>query len=301
MMSARTAILTGCVVCVFLCAPMFTYEPVHGISEPRILVDIYHSHENANVEINFTMFPVQLSQFSFHISDEELTPSLLREYQVLLFYQPYAILGEAEIEAVTAFIQDGGGVIMCGDHYLGWEKESISSYNKLSSQFGITFTPSVVDDPTNKQGCTCTPIIHNLETHPITENISQIVLYSPCNLIVKGDAQPLARGDEDSIVKGYSRISQDLQGEEIIVAAVSEYGSGRMVAIGSYTLMTNSLVNEPDNLLFMEHCIYWVSEHSQGSSDPSVWYIPLAVGIIGAALAVGVVGFKKRSEQKSEP
>jgi hypothetical protein len=279
---------------------MFAQEPVHGISEPRILVDIYHSHENTNIEINFTMLPARLSQFTFHISDEELTPSLLKEYHVLLFYQPYAILKDSEIEAVISFLEEGGGVIMCGDHYLGWEKESISSYNKVSSPLGITFTSTVVDDPTDKQGCTCTPIIHNLEEHPLTQNISQIVLYSPCHLVVSGDAVTLARGDEDTIMKGYSRLSLGVNGENIIVAAASEHGSGRLVAIGSYTLLTNSLVNEPDNLAFIETCIRWSSEHSPVSSGLSQWYIPLSAGVIVSVLLIGLFGFKRRSGKQSE-
>ncbi|MBU7032740.1 MAG: hypothetical protein HXS53_09435 [Theionarchaea archaeon] len=300
MILKKRSLKPGFLFCISLCLMVGIFQPIHSSSQPRILVDISHSHENANTEINFTMLPVQLSQFTFEISDERLTPSLLEEYQVLLFYQPYAVLDDSEIEAVTAFIEKGGGVLMCGDHYLGWERESIASYNKLISQFGISFTPTVVDDPTNKQGCTCTPIIHNLEEHSITENISQIVLYSPCNLIVSGDAQPLARGDEDTIMKGNTKTSGNVQGEDIIVAAVSEYGSGRIVAIGSYTLLTNSLVNEPDNLLFVEHCILWASEHSASTGDRSQWYIPVAVGVIVCGLLIAVYGFKKREKSTSE-
>jgi len=297
MILTKRSLITGIGFCICMCLVIGISHPIQSASELRVLVDISHSHENANTEINFTLLPVQLSQFTFDISDEQLTPSLLEEYQVLLFYQPYAVLGDSEIEAVTAFIQQGGGIIMCGDHYLGWERESISSYNTLSSQFGITFTSTVVDDPTDKQGCTCTPIIHNLEEHPITENISQIVLYSPCNLILSGDAQPLARGDEDTIMKGHIKASDDIQGEDIIVAAVSEHGSGRIVALGSYTLLTNSLVNEPDNLLFVENCILWASEHSSSPSGPSQWYIPVAVGVIGCALLIAVFIFRKREKK----
>jgi hypothetical protein len=293
MISTKSPLMIAIIICLNIWLLMGISSPVHSISDTHILVDIHHSHENSNIELNFTMFPARLSQFTFHISDEELTPSLLKGYQVLLFYQPYAVLKDSEIEAVISFLEGGGGVIICGDHYLGWQKESLSSYNKVSSRCGITFTSTVVDDPTDKQGCTCTPIIHNLEEHPLTQNISQIVLYSPCHLVVSEGAVPLARGDEDTIMKGHSRLSTGVQGEDIIVAAAGEHGSGRLVAIGSYTILTNSLVNEPDNLLFMETCILWVSEHASSSSGLSQWYIPVAVGVIVIVLVTGVLVFKK--------
>ena len=257
----------------------------------QALIDVHHSRESANPEVNMVTITKLLEEFSFEVKDEMLTEDLLEEYDVVILHEPHKELENSEIEALTVFVQKGGGLILCGDRDIGWNEDSRSAYNQLGSTFGITFAVNSVDDPTDKRGCYCTPIIHNLAEHPITEGVSQIVLYYPCSLLISENAVAIARGDEDTRGIGQDRIS----GEDIVVAAVSEYGKGRVVALGSHTVFHDSFINQPDNQSFSVNCFHWVSAGADTASEGGLITTVSTIMVIAGVLLI-LSFLKKRHE-----
>ena len=259
-------------------------------SEEKVLIDIFHSGVGANPEVNLTALPKVLPEFIFEIKREPLTEDLLDDYDVIMLYQPNGILQDSEVDALVSFVFEGGGLIICGEQEVGWTETSRDSFNRLGRTFGITFTGTSIDDPTNKKGCYCTPIIHNLAEHPINEGVAEIVLFRPCALwIVNDTALPIARGDDDTRTVGSSIIT----GEDVIAVAVAEYGRGKVVAVGSTTIFDDSFINQPDNQTFCVNVFHWVSEEA-----PVTFSFPMvlvAIAII-ASILFGLVVIKKKKK-----
>jgi uncharacterized membrane protein len=257
-------------------------------SYPRtVMIDSYHCMENVNVENNTAAIRALLPQFTFEVRDEALTEDLLKKYDVVMLYEPYTTLGDDEIQVLRDFVWDGGGLIICGEHDVGWNDPSRATYNRLALTFGVTFTSSAVDDPTNKRGCYCTPIIHNMKEHPIMEGVAEIVLYKPCSLRITGNAIALARGDDDSRTVGKDVI----EGEDIIVVAVSEYNKGRVEVVGSSSVFGDSFINYPNNQEFCINSFQWVSEQAIPESNPWTTLVPIIV--IACILVILIVVKKK--------
>lgn len=262
--------------------------------QKRVMIDAFHSLETANPENNMVALSKVLPDFTFEVKREALTYNLMKEYDVVMLYQPYENIEDAEISAVIEFVRKGGGLIICGEHDVGWNDSSRSTYNKLGKTFGVIFTSNAIDDPTDKMGCYCTPIIHNLAEHPLTENITQIVMYKPCSLRISGDAVAIGWGDEDTKTVGQDNIT----GEEIIVVAVAEYERGRVLVVGSHTAFDDSYIDLPDNLTFSINAFQWVSEQAAftGSSG-SIDMVPLVVIAAVICIAVAAILVMKRKEK----
>lgn len=249
----------------------------------RAMIDVHHSMEGVKPEVNMVAITKVLAGFTFDIKDEPLTEGLLQTYNVVMLVQPYENLEDAEIDALTEYVRKGGGLIICGEHDVGWNDSSRSTYNKLGKTFGVIFTSNAIDDPTDKMGCYCTPVIHNMVEHPITEGVSQIVFYKPCALRVSGDAVAIARGDDDSRTVGAEKIT----GEDIVVVAVAEYEYGRVVVAGSHTAFDDSFIDQSDNYTFSANVFNWVSE--QVVPKDTSWITLVGILVIAVVLVLIIV------------
>jgi hypothetical protein len=258
-------------------------------SEKKVMIDTFHSAAGANPELNMVALPKVLLEFAFEVKREPLTDDLLKEYDVVMLYQPNGILQNSEIDALVSYVFEGGGLIICGEQEVGWSETSRDSYNTLGRNFGIIFTANSIDDPTDKKGCYCTPVIHNLVEHPITTDVKEIVFYKPCALWMVGDiALPIARGDDDTRTVGSTKIV----GEDIIAVALTEYGKGRVIAVGSTTVFDDSFINQPDNQTFCVNIFHWVSEQATPSYNFPMVLVAIAV-ITG--ILISIVAIKKKN------
>lgn len=283
------------VICIFLLMSCFcgSLQP----PQKRVMIDAFHSLETASPENNMAAIPKHLIEYSFEVKRELLTKNLLKEYEVVILYQPTKTLEDSEITAVVDFVRRGGGLIICGQHDMAWNDESRESYNQLASTFGVTFTSNAVDDPTNKQGCYCTPIVHNLMMeHPLIQGVTQIIMYKPCALRITGDAVAVARGDDDTRTVGADQLS----GEDIVLAAATEYERGRVVVIGTHTVFDDSFINEPDNLVFSTNLFAWTSEQANPKGQPQYTILATAAiaGILVLIIAIGML--KRRKKEKGQ-
>lgn len=278
-----------CIIALLLMSSLCGSIHMQQLTPRKVMIDVYHSMENVNAENNIAVIQALLPNFTFHINDQPLTEARLKGYDLVMVYQPYEEIQASEIEALLNFVWEGGGLIVCGEHDVGWNTVSRTSFNNLTSTFGIRFMSNAADDPTDKKGCSCTPVIHNLTEHPLTKDITQIVFYKPCTLTVSGDAVAIARGDDDSFTIGDDRF----EGEDIIVVAASEYQRGRVVVLGSNTVFVDSFINLPDNQEFSVNCLQWASE--QAVPEGASWSTVATIVVIAAVLALLIV-VKKRQQ-----
>ncbi|HNZ87962.1 MAG TPA: hypothetical protein PKK55_05505, partial [Methanofastidiosum sp.] len=130
--------------------------------------------------------------------------------------------------------------------------------------FGIRIMKNGTDDPSNRKGCSCTPIIHNFIQHPTTEGIESILMYKPASLEIKGNAIAIAKGDNDTFSVG----TEPVGGENVVVVAVSEKGNGKVAVMGSPYIFDNGKLGEMQNKEFSRTLFTWLSDTSSAPMWP---------------------------------
>jgi hypothetical protein len=126
-----------------------------------------------------------------------------------------------EVEAIKAFVTQGGGLLVSGYNLINTEH-----LNVLTSNFGIYFLVEQVGDVT----------VVDLEKHPVTEGLQEI---KPGSLDLNG-GKCLQASEPTGVLARY-------EGWPVLVA--SEYGSGRVVAMASITAFSNEYLQANARLL----------------------------------------------------
>jgi len=230
---------------------MFLFVGVLNANASSLL--IYNLHGEAE---SFTGYTAYLQSIGWKVDtvSSEITLELLREYDVFIvggYRTPYRFPEDA-IDDVVSYVEEGGGLWVLGDYH---QEGSGFNDNSLSSRFGVNFNDDTVVDPTNYQDHIFWPIIHNLESHPITNGISSYVIHAGCSLNVDNSNHIIARGDNDTYSDSYTSYPP--------VLAALEIGNGRTVfTVSSYALHSSVfpviLSNEERRLL--TNIAEWLAE-----------------------------------------
>jgi len=263
-------------------------------AEKTILIDRYHDTDNwwGDPEGTGKFLAQELSSLGFDskVSTAPFTDDTLRGVNIVVLWNINNPLESDEISALTEFVENGGSILVLASHEMDMIQSTRDSINSLLEPFGIRVMKNGTDDPTNRQGCSCTPIIHNLAKHPTTEGIDSIILYKPASLELKENAIAIARGDNDTFALG----SEPLGGENVIVAAVSEKGKGKVAVIGSSFIFDNGKILDKDNKEFAKNLFTWL----EGTSKQSIPSWSLYLSLILALLLGYVLYLKKKSSNK---
>lgn len=114
----------------------------------------------------------------------------------------------AEVERIVDFVDDGGGLLIMGDRPLAPN----ANIQPVASEFGITLGSS---DLSPFEITTS-----DLTGHPIFDGVDEMFMYAAGELSTNTPAFPVAWQEET----------------EKTIAAVAQYGQGRVVALGDCTL-----------------------------------------------------------------
>ncbi len=152
----------------------------------------------------------------------------LAEINVLVIDDLVAGAAANDVSLIREWVYSGGGLLLQGDN-----SSSVSRINTILVGSGISEYHVGFSDRT----------LTNFEPHPITEDVSELYPSAAglfCTL--DGDAAPLVR---------------DASGN--VFAAVSAYGSGRVVAAGNEILAPQDLTG--DGRLFANQVVDWLASH----------------------------------------
>jgi len=155
------------------------------------------------------------------------------------------IFEKDEINSIKNWVFEGGALFLLYEYEVDkW----LSNINELSNQFGIHFNNNVLLDSIH---CIGTPSVVNItitdNSHPILKDLSSIIYYTGCTLSTKGDSHGILFSDHDSIPP----LSP--------VIAVSEFGKGRVVAMGETDLFDSDRLKEADNSKLLVNIFKWLS------------------------------------------
>lgn len=263
-------------------------------AEKTILIDKYHDTDNwwGDPEGTGKFLFQELSSLGFKnkVSTTPFTDDSLRGSDIVFLWNPNNPLEESEITALTKFVENGGSLLVLASHEQDMIEPTRESINSLLEPFGIRVMKNGTDDPTNRKGCSCTPIIHNLSKHPINEGVNSIILYKPASLEIKDKAVVIARGDNDTFALG----SEPLGGENVIIVAVSEKGNGKVAVIGSSFIFDNGKIGDMDNKQFAKNLFSWLGDTSKQSLPP--WSLYLSIVVI--VFIAYIIYLKKKNIKK---
>ncbi len=196
--------------------------------------------------------------------DQQLDSGILAGVDILVLFFPMVALTAGEVTAVNNFVQAGGGLLLVGtDNSPAWHFSS-ANLNTLSQTYGITFNTGTEDSWLS----TTT----DMTTHHVTQDVSSI--HSNVDYKVKGTTLTVE-----------SPAMTVIENDGDPVAAVSEYGSGRVVSVGAvapfimYRTVKHWQVEKDDLFQFSLNIADWlVGISPRKVIVPEVAVIPVGSG-----------------------
>ena len=215
----------------------------------RILIDNFHSRGYAEEKFPELIIELENLGYSIEYSNSVLIFSDLKNYSALLICTPNLQYSMEEKNSIYEFVNNGGGLLIIGE-VGSYSKEYgiLPILNDISKEFGIQFNADCINDPSDNmavRGCprSMYPIIHITNEHPVTKEVKEFFLGWGCSLICETPAFALAVGDHDTFADKFvdekynnSPDPDEERGENVIVLAGSEYGEGKVIAIGDASL-----------------------------------------------------------------
>ncbi len=182
--------------------------------------------------------------------DFPITYEGIKDGKVIIFACPDGSkLKISEINELIKYVEEGGGILLLS-HASG-DRGLRTNFNQLIENFGIKVKNDEVSD---HQHCflemDTLPLIQNLESHPITSDLSQVVFIAGCSLETSKNAKGVAFSDMAAIPPNSP------------VIACTEHGSGKIVVIGSYRIFSDYSIglNTEDNQKLALNTINWLTE-----------------------------------------
>ena len=141
-----------------------------------------------------------------------------------------------------------------------------TNLNDLAGKFGIIFDKNLIKEK-NKSNQNCTSIMHiqDFLNHQVTKNLREMKIGGAFSLNLSKEAKTLLHSNEQSICSEvYNNTAEEWmkQGmKEHIIAAYTEFGQGKVVAMGDIDLFTSNSkfgINSLDNRKFVQNMINWL-------------------------------------------
>jgi hypothetical protein len=162
----------------------------------------------------------------------------------------------AELDEITRFVNDGGGLFILGE----WEIDRWgNNLNTLVEKFGFSFGNDTVVAP--MQGDNAHVLDRHFvcrvisQEHPAVDGVKAITYHRGCSISALDDATCMP-------------IVQDGSGNCVVM--VTEYGFGKILAIGDTDLFSIPYIGHFDNARFLVKIIQWLAGIDKSKS---VWPI----------------------------
>ncbi|MFX1375301.1 MAG: DUF4350 domain-containing protein [Promethearchaeota archaeon] len=235
-----------------------------------ILFDVAHN-EMLNIEDKeFSDFSNLLRRLDIVINrneNEHLTKEIFRDVDLLVIGNPIDdFFSTSEVKTIVDFVRSGGGLLLLSEY--GSDYLQKTNINDISGKFGIKFEKNLIKE-VNEANQNCTSILHvqTFLKHSLTKHIREIKIGGACSLFLSKDAKPLLESKVNSWPEIFDSSTEqwikDGKEKKQIIAAYTEFGQGKVVAIGDIDIFTsdsNIGSNSLDNQKFIQNIINWLIE-----------------------------------------
>ena len=229
---------------------IFSYVDLGSQEHFKVLFDEYHTRVKVSIYEEF-LSELQDKGYDTEPLKERIDSSLLSKenFDVYVVVTPIKMYTDEELEAIEHFVEEGGGLIILGDGGYWMQKDRITGpINAISTIFGIEFNEDEVQDFENivEGGNHLDVIISTFKNHPVTRDVEGIGYLYGCSLTLGPSVTGLAFGDT-------STTADKKKGRDVIVLAATEYGKGKVLAMGDYDFLITTIYNTlPSPLYFMD-------------------------------------------------
>ncbi len=233
-----------------------------------ILFDLTHN-EMLNIDDEeFKEFSNLLKRLDVKIKKNEnghITKDTLENIDLVIIGNPIDdFFSSLEIKHVVDHVRSGGGLLLLSEY--GADHLQKTNLNDIAGKFGLSFEKNIIKErnDTNKN---CTSILHiqNFLKHQITKNLREIIIGGACSLFLSKDVKPILQSNERSVwSEVYNNASEEwskLEEKQYTLAAYSEFGQGKIIAIGDIDIFTSNSrigINSLDNRKFIQNIINWL-------------------------------------------
>lgn len=192
--------------------------------------------------------------------DFPITLDKLKDFDVVVFPCPdQSKLQPGEIRAVVDFVSRGGGAVLLS--HAGGDRGLRTNLNELAENFGISFQNNQIIDERQNLGLENLPKITKFKDHPVSEGITELCYSAGCSIKIVGEAEALAI------------TSRTAEPPDANVLAVSNYGNGKVVALGSYEIFRDRIMgglNTSQNMDLAKNIFRWIVTPSKSKVTPTV-------------------------------
>ncbi|MFX0031332.1 MAG: hypothetical protein ACFE8E_05125 [Candidatus Hodarchaeota archaeon] len=257
--------------------------------ERTILFDLFHNEMLNIEEKDFSEFLNLLKRINLKIKKNEtknLTKKILENVDILVIGNPIDdYFSNIEIKDICDFVRMGGGLLLISEY--GADYLQKTNLNDISgSNFGIFFEKNLVKELNNSDQKKSSILhVQNFKKNKITNNLRELVIGGTCSLMLKKDALPLLESHNENIWTEIFKNSKEEwvkdKEEKQILAAYTESGQGKVVALGDVDMFTNDHnigINSLDNYIFLQNILNWLTKPVKESNVFS--YVLNQIGIM---------------------
>ena len=181
----------------------------------------------------------------------------LKNVDVMVFGCPNSSkIRSQEIDVLRKFVKEGGGLLLLS--LSGGDRGLMNNMSKISEDYGIVFDNTAVKDERNNAGLPTMPIVSDIVSHPVTEDVTDLLIPSACSLRVSGKAKTIAH------------TSDMAEPPKVPIVAIAEEGKGRVMCIGSYEVFRRGGgLKHKSNKTFAINAFRWLAgevKHTKPSS-----------------------------------
>ena len=239
--------------------------------ERTILFDLSHNEMLNIYDDDFSNFLFLLEQANLLTKvneSQEITSKTLQDIDILVLGNPIDdYFSTIEIKNICDFVRSGGNLLLISEY--GADNLQKTNLNDFSGMhFGIFFEKNLIKE-LNHVNQNHSSILHikKFQKHDITKGLREIIIGGACSLFLNKKAKPLFLTNEKEIWSEiYNNISEKWikdKKEVQTIAAFTEYGKGKVVAIGDIDIFTNEKnfgINSLDNPNFIRNLINYLTE-----------------------------------------
>ena len=233
-----------------------------------VLIDLTHN-EMLNIDDEeFKEFLNLLKRLDLKVKKNEngrITKEILENIDLLIIGNPIDdFFSSLEIKLIVDHVRSGGGLLLLSEY--GADSLQKTNLNDIAGKFGIIFEKNLIKEMNdNNQNCTSILHIQDFFKNQITKNIREMIIGGSCSLFLNKEVKPLLQTNETSVWSEiYNNTSEkwtkDNEKQQII-AAYTDFGQGKVVAIGDIDIFTSNSrigLNSYDNRKFIQNTINWV-------------------------------------------
>ena len=233
-----------------------------------VLIDLTHN-EMLNInEDEFKEFLNLLKRLDLKIKkneNEQITKEILENIDLLIIGNPIDdFFSSLEIKHVVDHVRSGSGLLLLSEY--GSDSLQKTNLNDVAGKFGIFFEKNLIKEMNdNNQNCTSILHIQDFLNHQITKNLREMIIGGACSLFINREVKPLLQTKDHSVwSEVYNNNSEKWtkdKEEQQTIAAYTEFGKGKVVALGDidiFTLNSRIGLNSFDNRKFVQNIINWL-------------------------------------------